>query len=51
MIEKEKQLELPKRVLDALGKVVICECSMCGAFLGEGEYKQFEGVCKKHWDY
>ena len=42
---------LSKQVKEAFGKVVIRECSMCGAFLGGEEYKQFEGVCKKHWDY
>lgn len=37
--------------MEALSKVVIMTCTMCGAFITDDEYKQFEGVCKKHWDY
>ncbi len=49
--KKESIKKLPQKVLDAFNKVEIHECSMCGAFLTGDEYKQFEGVCKKHWDY
>lgn len=54
ILEKRRKLQsqrLPKKVLDAFNKLVIHKCSMCEAFLGHSEWKQFEGVCKRHWDY
>lgn len=51
-MEKKKELkEISKKLNKAFSKLVIHQCTMCGAFLGKEEFKQFEGVCKKHWDY
>ena len=43
--------EISKRIAKVFSKVEIRECEMCGAFISSEEYKQFEKVCKKHWDY
>lgn len=43
--------EISKKITKAFERVEIKECTMCGAYLSGDEYKQFEGVCKKHWDY
>lgn len=52
--DMEKQIEKPKRlpenIIKAFSKVVIKECKICGAWLGDKEYKEGEGVCFKHWD-
>lgn len=51
-METKKELkEVSKRLKRIFKKLVIKQCTMCGAFLSETEFKQFEGVCKKHWDY
>ena len=49
-IEKASE-EIHRKILKAITQIKIYECTMCGAYLAEEEYKQFEGVCKKHWDY
>ena len=46
-----KTKEISKRVLDAISKVEIYECDICGSYIGEEENKKGEGVCYKHWDY
>jgi hypothetical protein len=51
IIKSPAIMKLPNKITKAIEKVVIHQCSMCGAFLGDKEFKQFEGVCKKHWDY
>ena len=43
--------KLPPKILEVFNQVKIHECTMCGSFIGDQEWKQFEGVCKKHWDY
>lgn len=51
-METKKELKVASKKLGKVfGKIVIQECSMCGAFIPDSEFKQFEGVCKKHWDY
>ena len=50
LVEQQEPEKLPEHVLDAFGKVIIHECSICGSFIGDKEWKEFEGVCSKHWD-
>jgi hypothetical protein len=49
MITKDK--EISEKILKAFSKIVIHQCTMCGAFLTDQEFKDGEGVCLKHWDY
>lgn len=45
--ELEKTSE---KLKDLFSRVVIYQCTMCGGFLSEEEFEQYEGVCSKHWD-
>ena len=49
-MEQDKLKEISKKVANIFSKVAIKECTICGKFLSEKEYSQFEGVCKTHWD-
>lgn len=51
MDTKKSLKELSKKVLQKFGKIEIYECEMCGAFLTADDYKQYERICAKHWDY
>jgi len=46
----KKEKEIKDRILNAISKVEIMECSMCGDFIDKDEYARAEGVCFKHWD-
>jgi hypothetical protein len=39
-----------EKIKKIFSKIKIYTCSMCGSFLTEKEWKEFEGVCMKHWD-
>ena len=45
-----KQKEITEKIKRMFNGLEIFTCTMCGGFLSSNEYKQSEGVCRKHWD-